>query len=54
VVEDVVQDVQNMQAAALRRWYTARLGLQSGGILLAAKRLGEGDQVLAKRGDPRG
>jgi hypothetical protein len=43
-----------MQTAALRRGHAAPLGIQSNGILLAPKRLGEGDQILAKRGDPRG
>ncbi len=49
VVEDVVEDVQNMQPATLSRRSAAPRGLGGlGGILLWAKRLGQGDQVLAE------
>jgi hypothetical protein len=41
-----------MKAPALRRRHTAFLRLQGSVILLPAKRLAQGDQVLAERGDP--
>jgi hypothetical protein len=42
-----------MEAAAFRRRHAAPLGIQGGGVLLPAKRLGEGDQILAEGSDSR-
>ena len=52
VVEDVVQNVQDMEAPASRGRHTAPLQAQGCGVLLLGKRLGESDQILAERGGP--
>lgn len=39
VVEDVVQEVQNMEAAAFRRRHTTLLGFESSIFLVGANRL---------------
>jgi len=54
VVEDVVQNVEDMQTPTPSRRHTAPVRPQCRGVssFLVGKRLGECDQVLAKRGRP--
>ncbi len=52
VVDDVVENVQNVEAPASRRRHAAPLQARGGGILLPGKGLGERNQILAERGGP--